>query len=48
VRAFLGQVNVKYRPASMTTVTLPDGEAVLRVTVTAPSPLGVFGTPAGP
>jgi hypothetical protein len=43
VRAFLGQVNVKYRPASMTTVTLPDGEAVLRVTVTAPSPLGVFG-----
>jgi hypothetical protein len=48
VRAFLDQANVKYRPASMTTVTLPGGEAVLRVTVTAPSPLGMFGTPAGP
>ena len=47
VRALLGQANVKYRPASMTTITV-DGEAVLRVTVTAPSPLGVFGTPAGP
>jgi hypothetical protein len=44
VRAFLSQVNVKYRPASMTTVTLADGEAVLRVTVTAPSPLGMFST----
>ena len=47
VRALLGQANVKYRPASMTTMTV-DGEAVLRVTVTAPSPLGVFGTPAWP
>ena len=48
VRAFLGQVSVKYRPASMTTVPLADGQAVLRVTVSAPSPLGVFGNPSGP
>jgi hypothetical protein len=47
VRAVLGQANVKYRPASMTTVMLADGEAVLRVTVSAPSPLGVFGMPSG-
>jgi hypothetical protein len=44
VRAFLGQVSLQYRPASMRTV-LTDGQAVLRVTVTAPSPLGVFGAP---
>jgi len=43
VRAFLRQVSVQYRPASMTTVVLADGQAVLRVMVTAPSPLGVFG-----
>jgi hypothetical protein len=42
-RAFLSQVSVQYRPASMTTVVLADGQAVLRVMVTAPSPLGVFG-----
>jgi hypothetical protein len=44
VRAFLGQVSLQYRPASMRTV-LVDGQAVLRVTVTAPSPLGVFPGP---
>jgi hypothetical protein len=32
----------------MTTVMLPDGQAVLRIEVTAPSPLGVFGTQSGP
>jgi hypothetical protein len=44
VRAFLGQVSLQYRPASMRTV-LVDGQAVLRVTVTAPSPFGVFSAP---
>ena len=48
VRDFLAQVKVSYRPASMTTVPLPDGDPGLRVTVSAPSPLGVFGAPSGP
>jgi len=48
VRDFLAQVKVSYRPVSMTTVGLPDGDPGLRVTVSAPSPLGVFGTPSGP
>ena len=48
VRDFLAQVKVSYRPASMTTVPLPDGNPGLRVTVSAPSPLGVFGAPSGP
>jgi hypothetical protein len=48
VRDFLAQVTVSYRPASMTTVVLPDGAPGLRVTVSAPSPLGVFGVPSGP
>jgi hypothetical protein len=42
VRDFLAQVTVSYRPASITTVALPDGDPGLRVTVSAPSPLGVF------
>jgi hypothetical protein len=42
VRDFLAQVTVSYRPASMTTVVLPDGNPGLRVTVSAPNPLGVF------
>jgi hypothetical protein len=42
VRDFLAQVQVSYRPASITTVPLPDGDPGLRVTVSAPSPLGVF------
>ena len=32
----------------MTTVVLADGQAVLRVEVTAPSPLGVFGPQSSP
>jgi type II secretory pathway pseudopilin PulG len=48
VRDFLAQVTVSYRPASMTTVPLPDGNPGLRVTVSAPSPLGVFPVPSGP
>jgi hypothetical protein len=45
VRAYLGRAGNKYRPASMTTVVLANGQAVLRVDFSAPSPLGVFGTP---
>ena len=44
VRAYLSTVNASFRPATMTTVVLAGGQAVLRVQVTAPSPLGVFGT----
>ena len=44
VRAYLSTVNASFRPATMTTVVLASGQAVLRVQVTAPSPLGVFGT----
>ena len=42
VRDFLSQVKADYRPASMTTM-VADGQAVLRIEVTAPSPFGVFG-----
>jgi hypothetical protein len=48
VRAFLSTADVKFRPASMATVVLADGQAVLRITVAAPSPLGVFGTQSAP
>ena len=48
LRAYLSTADVSFRPASMTTVMLPDGRAVLRIEVTAPSPLGVFGTQSGP
>jgi hypothetical protein len=37
-------VNTKFRPAGTVTVVLPAGRAVLRVEVTAPGPLGVFGS----
>ena len=47
VRDFLSQVKADYRPASMTTM-LADGQAVLRIEVTAPSPLGVFGAQSSP
>lgn len=46
VRAFLSQVNVQYRPVSMTEVPA-NGQAVLRVTVAAPSPFGVFAAQGG-
>jgi hypothetical protein len=45
VRAYLSRAGNKYRPASMTTVVQPDGQAALRVDFSAPSPFGVFGTP---
>ena len=43
VRAYLSTVNTKFRPATMTTVVLANGQAVLRVEFTAPSPLEMFG-----
>jgi hypothetical protein len=46
VRAYLGRAGNQYRPASMTTVMLANGQAVLRVDFSAPSPFGVFGTPS--
>ena len=48
VRAYLGRAGNKYRPASMTTVVLANGQAVLRVDFSAPSPFGVFGAPSTP
>jgi len=39
VRGYLSTVNARFRPARTTTVVLPDGQAVLRVEFTAPSPL---------
>ena len=48
VRAYLSTVDPRFRPASMMTVVLAEGQAVLRVEVTAPSPLGVFGAPSIP
>jgi hypothetical protein len=47
LRAYLSAVDVRFRPARMTTVVL-DGQAVLRIEVTAPSPLGVFGPQSSP
>jgi hypothetical protein len=46
VRAYLDRAGNKYRPASMTTVVLPNGPTVLRVDFSAPSPFGVLGTPS--
>jgi hypothetical protein len=48
LRAYLSAVDVRFRPARMTTVVLRDGQAVLRIEVTAPSPLGVFGPQSSP
>jgi hypothetical protein len=48
VRAYLDRAGSKYRPASMTTVVIPNGPTVLRIDFSAPSPFGVFGTPSTP
>ena len=48
VRAYLSSVNASFRPAAMTTVLLANGQAVLRVEVAAPSPLGVLGPQGSP
>jgi len=45
VRAYLSRLNTRFRPVRTVPVVLPDGQAVLRVEFTAPSPLGVSGTP---
>jgi hypothetical protein len=44
VRGYLSTADAQVRPAGTVTVVLPDGQAVLRVEFTAPSPLGVFGS----
>jgi hypothetical protein len=48
LRAHLSTADVRFRPAIVTTAALADGQHVLRVEVTAPSPLGVFGPPSAP
>jgi hypothetical protein len=48
LRAYLSAADVRFRPAIMATVVLADGQHVLRVEVTAPSPLGVFGSQSSP
>jgi hypothetical protein len=42
LRAYLSTADVRFRPAIVTTAVLGDGQHVLRVEVTAPSPFGVF------
>jgi hypothetical protein len=44
VRSALGRLDTRSRPARMVPVVLPDGQAVLRVEFTAPSPLGMPGS----
>jgi hypothetical protein len=44
VRSALSGVDSRFRPARTVSVMLPDGQAVLRVEFTAPSPLGVSGS----
>jgi hypothetical protein len=48
LRALLRTADVTFRPDIMTTAVLADGQHVLRVEVTAPSPLGVFGPSSAP
>jgi hypothetical protein len=40
VRSALSGLDTSFRPARTVPVKLPDGQAVLRVEFTAPSPLG--------
>jgi hypothetical protein len=48
LRAYLSTADVTFRPDIMTTAVLADGQQVLRVEVSAPSPLGVFGPQSSP
>jgi hypothetical protein len=48
LRAYLSAVNISFRPATMTTVVLADGQPVLQIEVSAPSPLGVTGGQRSP
>ena len=43
-RSYLSGLNSKLRPVRTVPVVLPDGQAVLRVEFTAPSPLRVSGS----
>ena len=45
VKRFLLAQQAPFRPADVTTVRLASGQAVLHVEFTAPSPLGLLGTP---
>ena len=47
-RAAQPEVNASFRPVKMVTVVLAGGQAVLRVEVNAPSPLGVFAATGSP
>ncbi len=38
VRGYLRRLDTRFRPVRMTPVVLPDGQHVLRVEFTAPSP----------
>jgi len=44
MRADLGAGPVAYRPASTATAVLPGGQPILRIELTAPSPLGLFSS----
>ena len=48
LRAYLSTADVTFRPDIMTTAVLAGGQQVLRVEVSAPSPLGVFGPQSSP
>jgi hypothetical protein len=43
VRSALSGLDTSFRPVRTVPVVLPDGQAVLRVEFTAPSPLGMSG-----
>ena len=44
VRSYLDGLKTTSRPVRIVRVVLPDGQAVLRVEFTAPSPLGLSGS----
>jgi hypothetical protein len=44
VRSALSGLDTSFRPVRTVPVVLPDGQAVLRVEFTAPSPLGMSGS----
>src|SRR5690348_15884560 len=48
VRSVLSGLDTTFRPVRTVPVVLPNGQAVLRIEVTAPSPVGVFGPQSSP
>ena len=48
VRSALSGLDTSFRPVRTVPVVLPDGQAVLRVEFTAPSPLGMSGSQSSP